>query len=116
MVTIGQVLIKIGTQYPAAANWSGDRDVQIPFPIFSAIMRNPGPFTLESKKTIAEKWVALTEYYDLVTYRAPTTGRPKVIGIRPERAKALIRDTIPKSVLRRNAADREEYLKTGVIR
>lgn len=115
MVTLSQILIKLGHDLPHAQTWDSDRPVQVTLPDFERIMRNPGPFILEAKKTIREKWGSLLYYPGLVVGRAPQTGKPIVLTIDPAVAKALIAETMPRSVRRRNVAEREWYLKTGVF-
>lgn len=113
MVTISQILIKLGHDIPHAQGWEGDRPVQIPFAEFERSMRNPGAFTLDAKKTIREKWNSLVYYPNLVVGRAPQTGKPVVLTLDPAAAKTLIVEAMPRSVMRCSAAIREQYLKTG---
>lgn len=113
MVTLSQILIKIGHDLPHAQAWEGDRPVQITRPDFERVLRSPGPFLLDSKKTIREKWDSLTCYPGLVVSKAPQTGKAVVLGLDPAVARSLIIETMPRAMLRRNAMEREHYLKTG---
>lgn len=113
MVTLSQILIKIGHNLPHAQAWEGDRPVQVSLPDFERVLRGPGAFTLEAKKTIREKWISLVYYPGLVVSKAPQTGKPMVLGLDPAVARSLIVETMPRSLLRRSAMEREHYLRTG---
>lgn len=113
MVTLSQILIKIGHDLPHAQAWEGDRPVPVTKYDFEKILRNPGPFCIESKKTIREKWASLVYYPGLIVAKVPTEGKPTILHLDPAVARALIVETMPRSLLRRNALEREHYLKTG---
>ena len=115
MVTLSQILIKIGHDLPQAHAWEGDRPVQITTFEFERVLRNPGPFYIDSKKTIREKWASLTYYPGLVVNKITKEegAKPIVLHLDPAVARTLIIDTMPRSLLRRNAMEREHYLKTG---
>ena len=113
MVTISQILIKIGRNIPQAQAWERDTPASITFYEFERVMLSPGPFTLNSRKAINEKWAALAVYPGLVVSKAPQTGKAVVLGLDPAVARSLIVETMPRAMLRRNAMEREHYLKTG---
>lgn len=113
MVTISQILIKVGRDIPQVQAWETTTAPQITFTEFERVMLAPGPFCFNSRKSINEKWAALTIYPGLVTFRAPRQGKAVVYGIDPAVAKTLITEAIPSAVKRRSIIEREHYLKTG---
>lgn len=113
MVTISQILIKIGRDIPQVQAWEKETAPQITFREFERVMLAPGPFCLNSRKSINEKWTALTIYPGLVTFRAPQQGKAAVYGLDPAVAKTLIAEAMPSAVKRRSVLEREHYLKTG---
>lgn len=113
MVTISQILIKIGRNIPQAQAWERDTPASITFYEFERVMLSPGPFTLNSRKAINEKWAALAVYPGLVVSKAPQTGKATVYGLDPAVAKTLIAEAMPSAVKRRSVLEREHYIKTG---
>lgn len=114
MVSIGQILIKIGRKWDGAAGWLGAPSVALPYSEFRAIMRSPEYPSYSADKTIREKWGALRCYYGLIDQACPDVAHPAVMYINRDRAKMIIQDSVPRRI-RSNYARREHYLKTGEV-
>ena len=113
VVSIGQILIKIGRLWEPADGWMGADSVAIPYLEFRSILRSPEYPSYSADKTIREKWSALRCYCGLVDQACPA-GNPVVIYLNRDAAKRIIQDSIPRRI-RSNYASREHYLKTGEV-
>lgn len=123
MVNLGQILIKIGT-LPEVDGWQcADDRVMVYRDAFIELMMAPGIPCYSSMKSINEKWRMIGMTYGLVANSFPaldSEGKPKPDAparaylMSKERARAIIRDTIPRRI-RGNHLSTEHYLKTGEV-